>query len=121
MSLHAHHHECGHADTDDARLIFWMSWCDCGWEGERYWLHLTSEAAHRARLEYRNHVEDVLGAEAYYDASVACRNCGSEHVQGVLLGTHVTSGACSRCGTTMLQPRNDTWDEGRANSHRWSF
>jgi hypothetical protein len=121
MSLHVHHHECGHVDEGAVRLIFWTSWCDCGWQGGQHWLHETSEAAAKASRDYRVHVEEALGAEAYYTTSVACRNCGSEHDQGVLIGTHITSSPCARCGTTMLNPRNDAWDESREFSKGWRF
>lgn len=119
MSLHVHHHECGHEGPDHARRVFWTSWCDCGWEGPRYWSHETGEAANRARRDYHLHIEETLGAEGYYTAAVACRNCGSHHEQGIVVGTHVTSNRCQRCGTTMIQPDNEVWDEGREFSRGW--
>jgi hypothetical protein len=84
--------------------------CDCGWEGPWHATGSSDELAHR---DYRQHVEAALGAGAYYEADVACRNCGSEHRQGVLVGTFVQSAVCSRCAAKMLDPNNDVWREGR--------
>lgn len=119
MSLHVHHRECGHVDENDVRLIFWTSWCDCGWQGNPHWLHETSEAAARARRDYNAHIGETMGAEGFYMAPVGCRNCGSHHEQGIVVGTYVDSNPCERCGTTMLQPDNDVWDESRERSRGW--
>jgi len=89
----------------------WRTICVCGWEGTWHDARRGTDGCHR---DYREHVEDALGAAAYYDANVACRNCGSEHSQGVVVGTHVTAAACARCGTVMLSPRNEAWDEAQS-------
>jgi hypothetical protein len=110
---------CGHRATErGGTTIFWVGACDCGWQGAE---HDTSgsQGADGAHREYREHVEAELGAEAYYDADVACRNCGSHHRQGVLVGTHCMSNVCSRCGTTMLEPDNDVWEADRARDGLW--
>ena len=104
---------CGHTLTPTGGVAtWWAGACDCGFTGES---HPSSGSAgpDAAHADYREHVETALGAEAYYDAHVACRNCGSRHAQSILIGTHVDSGACSRCGTRMLQPDNETWHENR--------
>lgn len=121
MSLHVHHHECRRRDTDAGREVLWVSWCDCGWQGGEWSLSAYGEAAERARLDYRQHIEETLGAEGYYTASVGCRNCGSHHEQGVLVGTHVSSASCASCGTRMLQPDNEVWDESREAGRRYRF
>lgn len=121
MSLHVHHHDCGHEGPRDARRTFWTSWCDCGWEGELYWSDESADAAGRARIEYVRHIEETMGAEGFYTAPVGCRNCGSHHKQGIVIGTHASSGVCDRCGTRMLQSDNDVWDESREASRRWSL
>lgn len=121
MSLHADMTGCEHTDRDGKREVFWRARCECGWAGEAHSTSALSEAAKVAKLNYRAHVEEALGAQAYYSAPVACKNCGSEHEQGVLIGTHVTSERCTRCGTTMLTPSNDAWNESRENSKRWSW
>lgn len=125
MSLHAYNGDCEHHDeplAEDARVtgrvVEWRGTCACGWSGPWH-SESTHVAAAAAREDYRAHVEADLGAEAYYDAPAGCRNCGSEHVQGVLVGMHVSSTPCVRCGTTMLQPRNDTWDESRPARTGW--
>ncbi len=48
---------------------------------------------------YVEHVEEALGAGAYYMAGVACRNCGSEHDQKLVIGTDIREGTCTRCGS----------------------
>lgn len=116
MSLHALIDGCGHRDTSRGREVFWCGLCECGWEGAE---HSGSHAADYARRDYRQHVEEALGAEAYYTATVGCKNCGSVHEQGVLVGTAVYQNACQRCGTRMLQPSNEIWDEAREHSKGW--
>lgn len=119
MSLHAILHGCGHVDRDVGRDVFWQAACECGWEGEPIFLSVDSEAASKTRRHYRHHIEEVLGAEGYYTAPMACRNCGVEQEQGILVGTHVTSNPCARCGTTMIEPNNEAWHEGRERSRDW--
>lgn len=119
MSLHRDMTDCIGRGPADHRETFWQGVCDCGWEGQEFSTYGSSSAHDRARREYREHVEEVLGAEAYYDCNVSCRNCGSSHRQGVLVGTHVTSNACQRCGTNMLEPDNEAWDESRETSKHW--
>lgn len=121
MSVHRSIDGCGHRDTDRGKECFWQGRCECGWQGAEFSTSDFSEAADLAHREYREHVEAELGAMAYYDASAACRNCGSEHVQPVVVGTHVTSAACVRCGTRMLNPRNAAWDESREHSKGWRW
>lgn len=99
MSLHTQDRAC---ESDG-----WITRCACGWVGDHSPTHSVAER------QYREHVEEALGADAYYSAPVACRNCGSEHEQGVLVGTHVTVNPCVRCGTVMLNPSNDAWDESK--------
>lgn len=120
MSLHVLHHECGHEEHGD-RSIFWTAWCDCGWQGDRHWLHERSEAANAARRDYALHISEALGAEGFYSAAVACKNCGSRHQQGVLIGTPVYSSPCSNCGQTMVMPDNDVWHEETERTKGWQF
>jgi hypothetical protein len=113
MSLHCDTTACGSIDG----RIYWQGGCECGWLGERHGdSPNTLDNASAAHRDYKTHVEDALGAEAYYTANVACRNCGSEHEQSILIGTQVTSGKCIRCGTGMLQPSNDAWREMNSSS-----
>jgi hypothetical protein len=93
MALHSRETQYEHASSS------WIAECDCGWESERFPETGGGLKGHRqARRAYREHVESALGAEAYYLAPVACINCGSEHDQGLLIGTDVWSGSCERCG-----------------------
>jgi hypothetical protein len=111
MSLHSETREC------DA-VTGWRTICVCGWEGK--W-HPASTGVDRCHAEYRTHVEEALGVDAYYETSVACSNCGSEHNQDIVVGTTVSAAMCSRCGIAMLNPNNDAWDESRANRKMWGF
>lgn len=119
MSIHRELDGSSGRNTAQGREVFVCGRCECGWEGTE---RSTSDdfAAHDlAFRDYRAHIEEALGASAYYSTTVACRNCGSEHEQGVLIGTHVTSATCSNCGTRMLQPSNDAWDESRSMTRGW--
>jgi hypothetical protein len=126
MSLHvlteetAWNDEPKAAESGDGRSYEGRASCRCGWIGE--WRGGELHAMHRhVRSEYREHVEAALGPDAYYAAPVACRNCGAEQEQPILVGTYVTSNPCARCGTTMLSPNNDAWNESREQSKRWSW
>jgi ribosomal protein S27E len=119
MSLHVLHHECGHLDESHGRATFWTAWCDCGWQGERFFDRESSEAANKARREYAQHINETMGAEGFYTAAVACRNCGSRHEQGVLVGTPVYSATCSNCGQRMVKPDNEIWNEETRERSRW--
>lgn len=104
MSLHVSEINC--SSNDDGRIV-WVAACSCGWTSDEY-----DGGNHAlARRAYREHVEEVLGVDAYYQAPVSCRNCSSEHTQGVLMGTQVTSENCTHCGVSMLSPNNDAWHE----------
>jgi hypothetical protein len=103
MSIHSHEREYDKPGG-------WITRCACGWQGTH------DQSVTLAEAQYRTHIEESLGGDAYYSAPVACRNCGSEHEQGVLLGTHVTSNPCARCGTTMLNPNNEAWHDSKV---RW--
>lgn len=118
MSLHVNLTECHGRGPKDAREVFWVAACECGWTSDQ---EHTGDGWKRAKLEYRHHVEDALGAEAYYTAPVSCKNCGSEHTQGILVGTHVYENACQRCGTSMLEPDNEAYNEAQERSKRWLF
>lgn len=107
-----------HSYQSDVEQGGWRGTCACGWEGEWH-RESTLVAADRAQADYLDHVEGALGPNAYYGASVACRNCGSRHEQPVLVGTHVTSNDCINCGTSMLQPDNETWDESGRRRINW--
>lgn len=72
---------------------------DCGWVSESHG-SLGLRGNRLARREYQEHVEAALGADAYYNAPVACINCGSQHEQGLLVGTDVWSGTCVLCGAS---------------------
>jgi hypothetical protein len=77
----------------------WRAECECGWVSNSH-DSLGLKGNRLARQEYREHVEAALGADAYYNAPVACINCGSQHEQGLLIGTDVWSGTCARCGAS---------------------
>jgi hypothetical protein len=98
------------AKDDPDRKCGWMGRCDCGWMGEWHF-ESTPVACALVRKDYQAHVEAELGAQAYYDAPVGCRNCGSQHDQPVLVGLHVTSQACHRCGTVTTYYRKDSMRE----------
>lgn len=116
MSLQ--HRDIAYVGRDETGQRSWVGACECGWEGEPHPI-AASKGADAARADYKDHVESVLGAQAYYDADAHCRNCGSRHRQGVLIGTHVTSAPCQNCGTRMLNPDNEAWDESRELSRDW--
>jgi hypothetical protein len=112
MSLHRHISSIEHRDG----TTYWRSTCDCGWWGGEHPVVGTSlVAADFASAEYREHVENELGADAYYPAAVGCTNCGSQHSQPVLIGTHVSSGRCARCGMGTLLPDNEVWHDSRSS------
>lgn len=116
--MHQYVDDCQWFGEGDDRKCCWQGRCTCGWVGE--WHDQGVPVAPTlAKLDYKCHVEAEMGAQAYYDAPVGCRNCGSQHEQPVLMGLHVTAQACHRCGTTMLQPNNEVWDEMRENTKRW--
>lgn len=83
--------------------------CGCGWQGELQAGYFSTAT----RDDYRQHIEEALGGDGYYEAPVACKNCASHHVQSILTGTTVHSENCIRCGTTMLVPRNQAWDDAK--------
>lgn len=109
-----------HVDTTGFKDRAWHGSCRCGWTSETTHDGHPPNAARAAREDYRMHVEQAMGVDAYYTAPVACRNCGSEHEQGVLLGTYVCSADCIRCGMNMLSPRNDAWNETQRKPGRIS-
>lgn len=78
--------------------------CHCGWKQPQWTMDFDEVFA-----AYRGHVEEALGPDAYYRAGVACRNCGAEDVQSVLIGIPVgdTTNRCATCGTASLVPCND--------------
>jgi hypothetical protein len=125
MSLHAltedtawHEQPLAEDATSTERAYEGRVICDCGYIGP--WRGGETLAMHALlRIDYREHAEAALGADAYYSAPVACRNCGSEHEQPVLIGTYADSAPCARCGTRMLEPNNDAWHESREQSKRW--
>lgn len=77
--------------------------CACGWKGD------PQEDVSQAINAYSSHVEEALGADAYYNAPVACANCGSEHQQGLIIGTDVWTGTCDRCGVERRLRPNNVW------------
>jgi len=88
--------------------------CACGWETEPQPNH---EAVKRA---YCAHVEEALGAEAYYTAPVKCLICGSEHDQALVIGIGPDESVCERCGVAgRLRPNNEHWNESQARGMRW--
>ena len=91
MSLHSHIQRPG-ADhiTHDA--------CSCGW--------VDVSGAPALGDKYREHVETVLGADAFLPLAVACVNCGSRHTQPCLIGLAVSYGHCAACGCGCLRPDN---------------
>lgn len=102
----------------------WVGACACGWtcDPRASSDYGTFGASRMAHEDYRQHVENVLGvAQAYYQAPVRCMNCGSEHEQGVLIGTRVRESVCIRCGVTNLLPDNEAYrdDEERIKGLRW--
>lgn len=112
MSLHIDETEC---HMQDGHTV-WVAKCACGYSGEP-----RPAGEHKtARRDYRQHVEGELGPLAYFAAPVACRNCGSRHEQGILMGTHVSSENCAHCGTTMLSPDNSAWKDSKRNQQRWA-
>lgn len=113
MSIHAERIDCEY--VGDVQI--WRARCGCGWSGDQHPAQ-DSQAHDFAAREYLEHVEKALGANAYYTAPVACKNCGSVHEQGVLVGRQVTSERCVRCGTTMLAPNNDAWNESSRDADR---
>ena len=113
MSLHRETTYCENHDG----TVEWVGACACGWQSGQW--TPSNRGTDLAHSEYRQHVEQELGAAAYITVAVACRNCGSTHEQGILVGTHTMSNACQRCGTTMLQPDNEAWHDSREHSRRW--
>lgn len=118
MSLHVEQCYCDHRPGRGSGETFWVAACECGWTGVEVSCSRNSNAASIAKRDYREHIEAALGADAYIDAPVKCRNCGMEGSQGILVGTHVMSNACARCGQTMLSPDNEAWNEDRSRM-RW--
>ena len=113
MSLHRETTYCENHDG----TVEWVGACVCGWQhGEWVPSSRGSDSSHAA---YRRHVEDALGPDAYINVAVACKNCGSVHEQGILVGTHTMMNPCVRCGTAMLTPDNEAWHESKADSSRW--
>ena len=80
--------------------------CACGWQADdaRVFMDERDE-------DYRQHVEAMLGPDAYYSAGAACTNCGHHQTACVLVGRPVRGGHCERCGTSSLVPRNDVADD----------
>lgn len=117
MSLHREETFCS---KNHEELIGWQAACACGWEGEGHF-RIPARDADLAHKDYRNHVEDMLGAEAYYTAPVGCKNCGSRHSQPILIGTPVYQNGCENCGQKFLQPDNAIWDESRASAKLWGL
>lgn len=116
MSLHSERHDCSKRGDQTG----WQASCECGWEGEwRASLGVSLQASTLAHDDYRAHVEEALGAEAYYQAPVACSNCASHHEQGVLVGTRVREATCMRCGVKALVPDNDAAHSENERMARW--
>lgn len=113
MSLHRETTYCENHDG----CVEWVGACSCGWQHDE-WVS-SGRGADSSHDAYRKHVEGALGPDAYLTVPVACRNCGSRHEQGILVGTHTMCNACQRCGTTMLEPDNEAWHDSRENSRRW--
>lgn len=123
MSLHT---ETTHTIKDDSvgtGKIGWKAACSCGFVGPDQYDDRYIGESDQAHADYRAHIEEALGADAYYNANVACRNCGSHHTQPCLVGAHIMSShnVCTNCGTTMLQPDNDVWDESKRRSSLFGF
>jgi hypothetical protein len=111
MSLHT---DISGREQNERGETCWRGRCACGWNGEQ---HDGSGTYDLARRDYRAHIEEALGAAAYYEACVGCLNCGYAGSAGVLIGTDVWSGTCPRCGAKgRLRPNNDFY---REEQERW--
>lgn len=115
MSLHSLDNECIGRGPRGARETFWQAHCACGWHGPEYASADHSEAFGRSRRDYEVHVEEALGAEAYYTAPVGCANCAYEGDASVLVGTDVWGATCPNCGSRgRLRPNNEFVERDRS-------
>lgn len=100
--------------------------CSCGWRGEEHDAQRaaqTSLAHGQAKADYREHAEEALGAEAYYEAPAGCLNCSWEGDVSVLIGTDVWGAHCPRCSTKgRLRPQGIYQrDRDESPRGRWPF
>lgn len=112
MSLHVFEELHGH--LPGTVTYYTQAACACGWSGEQLTGKEGQSYASTKDVidDYRAHVEEHLGTDAYYDAPVKCRNCASVHEQPCLVGLTINFWtACTRCGLRELSPDNEAYNE----------